>query len=70
MYYVKKEVLKILAPLILLLTQQPLCIQPLRPLIVLRISFKDKKAYIKRRICFFLVKRAIVAYGREVGALG
>ena len=70
MYHVKKEVLKFLAPPISLLTQQPLCIQPPRPLTVLRMSFEDKKAYIKRRTCSFLVKRAVVAYGREVGALG
>jgi hypothetical protein len=70
MYHVKKEVLKILAPPILLLTRQPLCIQPPRPLIVLRMSFEDKKAKIKRRIYSFLVKRAVVACGKEVGALG
>ena len=33
-------------------------------------SFEDKKAYIKQYICSFLVKRAVVAYGREAGALG
>ena len=42
----------------------------LRPLIVLRISFKDSKAYIKRHIYSFLVKSTIIAYNREVGALG
>jgi hypothetical protein len=42
----------------------------LRPLIVLRISFKDSKAYIKRHICSFLIKRAIIAYNKEVDTLG
>jgi hypothetical protein len=70
MYHVEKEVLKILAPPISLLTWSTLCIQPPRPLTVPRMSFEDKKAYIKRRMCSILVKRAVVAYGREVGALG
>jgi hypothetical protein len=51
-------------------TRSTLYIPLPRPLIVLRWSFKDKNAYIKRRICSFLVKRAMVAYNREVGALG
>jgi hypothetical protein len=51
-------------------TQSTLYIPPPHPLIVLYMSSKDKKAYIKRRTCSFLVKRAVVAHSREVGALG
>jgi hypothetical protein len=69
MYHVEKEVLKFLVHLILLLTRQPLYIQRPHLFTILYMSFEDKKAYIKRRICFFLAKRAVVAHSREVGAL-
>jgi len=51
------------------LTRQPLYIQQPHLFIILYISFEDKKAYIKRRTCSFLVKKAVVVYSREVGAL-
>jgi hypothetical protein len=70
MYYVEKEVLKFLAHQLLLLTRTPPSISPPPLFKTLYICFEDKKAYIKRRTCSFLVKRAVVAYGREVGALG
>jgi hypothetical protein len=70
MYRVKKRVLKFLALPILLLTQSTLCIWPPHHLIVPRIYIEHKKVYIKRHMSLFLVQRAIVASGREVGALG
>jgi len=69
MYHVEKEVLKFLTHPILLLTRMPPSISLLPLFKTLCISFKDKKAYIKRCTCFFLIKSAIVAYSKEVGAL-
>ena len=54
---------------LIFLTRQPLYIQQPHLFTILYMSFEDKKAKIKRRMCSFLVKRAMVACGREVGAL-